>query len=48
MDVPPGSLGEIKMFKLERYQNTKSDKLFELWTKELEKELPGFWNDFLK
>ena len=25
-----------------------SGKIFELWTKELEKELSGFWNDFLK
>ena len=34
------------MFKLDGIKD--SDKFFELWTKELEKELSGFWNDFLK
>ena len=38
--------GDIIMFKLDGIKDT--DKIFELWTKELEKELSGFWNDFLK
>ncbi len=34
------------MFNLDGIKD--NDKIFELWTKELEKELSGFWNDFLK
>ncbi len=36
------------MFKLEGMRNIEDDKFFELWTKKLGKELPNFWNDFLK
>jgi len=38
--------GDIIMFKLDGAKD--NDKNFELWTKELEKELTDFWNDFLK
>jgi len=34
------------MLKLDEIKD--DDKFFELWTKELEKELSGFWNEFLK
>lgn len=27
--------------------NKNSEQFFELWTKELGKELTGFWNDFV-
>lgn len=40
--------GEGKMYKLDRMQKSEDDKSFEIWTKELEKELPNFWNEFLK
>lgn len=36
------------MFRLDGMQNINDDKIFELWAKELEKELTSFWNDFLK
>ena len=36
----------MEMFKLDGMRNN-NDELFELWTKELEKELPAFWNEFL-
>ena len=38
--------GEKSMLKLDEIKD--EDKFFELWTKELEKELSGFWNEFLK
>lgn len=34
------------MFKLDGIKD--SEKIFELWAKELEKELPYFWNEFLE
>ena len=34
------------MFKLDGIKD--SEKNFELWAKELEKELPCFWNEFLE
>jgi hypothetical protein len=36
------------MYKLDKIQKYDNDKSFEIWTKELEKELPNFWNEFLK
>jgi hypothetical protein len=36
------------MFKSDRMRNIKDDKLFDLWTKKLGKELPNFWSDFVK
>ncbi len=36
--------GERNMFKSDGAKN--SDKIFEMWTKELGKELSGFWNEF--
>lgn len=35
------------MFKLNGIKKD-SEKVFEMWTKELEKELSCFWNDLLK
>jgi len=35
------------MFKLDVMKNN-NDKDFEIWTKELERELSCFWNDILK
>jgi hypothetical protein len=35
------------MFKIDGMQNKKEDKMFEMWTKTLEKQLPSFWNEFL-
>ena len=34
------------MLKLDEIKD--DDKFFELWTKKLEKELSGFWDEFLK
>jgi len=39
-------IGERIMFKLDGIKD--SEKFFELWAKELEKELPCFWNEFLE
>jgi len=36
------------MYKSDGMQKRDNDKSFEIWTKELEKELPNFWNEFLK
>lgn len=38
--------GERIMSKLDGIKD--SEKIFELWAKELEKELPCFWNEFLE
>ena len=35
------------MFKISGIKRD-NEKEFELWTKELEKELSGFWNELLK
>jgi hypothetical protein len=36
------------MLKLDEIRENNEDKLFELWTKELERELPNFWAEVLE
>lgn len=37
------------MFSLDGIRKSNDNEVnFELWTKELEKELPNFWNQFMK
>ena len=36
--------GERNMFKSDGVKD--SERFFEMWAKELEKELSGFWNEF--
>jgi hypothetical protein len=35
------------MLKEDGMQKKEEDKMFEMWTKTLEEQLPSFWNEFL-